>query len=75
MDQWQFVQPVIDIVTIIVFICFTLLFCISGDKKWLELDDSRRKSHIMRLLNAMEVSDHDQRMTAVRAILYIAQGS
>lgn len=43
-------------------------------EKWIEVDDGQRKTHILKLLNSTDVSDRDQRMQALRAILYICQG-
>ena len=50
-----------------------LLYLVVG--RWTEADDATRRLHIMRLLNATDVSNHDRRMEAVRALLYIAQGT
>ncbi len=43
-------------------------------EKWRELDDVKRRMHILRLLNATDVCDNEKRMDAIRAILYLAQG-
>ena len=49
-----------------------MFFSVTG--KWIEADDAKRCMHIMRLLNATDVSSHERRMEAVKALLYIAQG-
>lgn len=41
---------------------------------WTELSVENRKTHILRLLNATDVSDYDKRMKTVRSILYLCQG-
>ena len=43
-------------------------------KPWTELTKDERKVHILRLLNATDVSDHDKRMQTVRCLLYLCQG-
>ena len=43
-------------------------------KQWKDTEDDIRKMHVLRLLNVSDVSDHERRMKAARAILYLAQG-
>ncbi|MBN3320749.1 STRP2 protein, partial [Atractosteus spatula] len=43
-------------------------------KKWTELDLSEQKAYVMRLLDALEVTNRDKRLKVARAILYLAQG-
>ena len=50
-------------------------FLITVKERWRELTDVTRKMHILRLLNATDVSDRNKRMAAVRSILYLAQGN
>lgn len=45
------------------------------DLKWMAADEKMQQTHVMRLLNMTEVSDHHTRMKAVRALLYLCQGS
>lgn len=40
----------------------------------MELSLEEQKAHVMRLLNALEVTDRDKRLKVSRAILYLAQG-
>ncbi|KAL2102357.1 hypothetical protein ACEWY4_001525 [Coilia grayii] len=44
------------------------------EQRWAELTEAGQKSHVMRLLNALEVTDRQKRLTVARAILYLAQG-
>jgi hypothetical protein len=41
---------------------------------WTAMSADQRRNHIMRLLDLLDVSDHEKRMSAVCALLYIAQG-
>uniref|UniRef100_A0A803VJ17 Striatin interacting protein 2 n=1 Tax=Ficedula albicollis TaxID=59894 RepID=A0A803VJ17_FICAL len=43
-------------------------------RRWLELDRSQQKAHIMHLLDGLEVVSRDRRLRVARAILYLAQG-
>ncbi|XP_063073580.1 striatin-interacting protein 1 homolog [Engraulis encrasicolus] len=43
-------------------------------RRWAELEGAEQKSHVMRLLDALEVTDRNRRLTVARAILYLAQG-
>lgn len=43
-------------------------------ESWVKSNDTERREHILRLMNATEVSDHDKRMEAIRAVLYLCQG-
>ncbi|KAL8222527.1 UNVERIFIED_CONTAM: Striatin-interacting protein 2, partial [Gekko kuhli] len=42
--------------------------------RWSELDASRQKAYVMRLLDGLEVVDRNRRLNMARAILYLAQG-
>uniref|UniRef100_A0A8D0CLD0 Striatin interacting protein 2 n=1 Tax=Scleropages formosus TaxID=113540 RepID=A0A8D0CLD0_SCLFO len=44
------------------------------DRKWTELDVAEQKAYVMRLLDALEVTNRDRRLKVARAILYLAQG-
>nr|XP_060632356.1 striatin-interacting protein 2 [Anolis sagrei ordinatus] len=44
------------------------------DKRWPELDVSRQKAYVMRLLDGLEVVSREKRLKGARAILYLAQG-
>ncbi|MBN3280541.1 STRP2 protein, partial [Polyodon spathula] len=44
------------------------------DKRWIELDIPDQKAYIMRLLDALEVTNRDKRLKVSRAILYLVQG-
>ncbi|KAK1166879.1 hypothetical protein AOXY_G11500 [Acipenser oxyrinchus oxyrinchus] len=44
------------------------------DKRWIELDISDQKAYVMRLLDALEVTNRDKRLKVSRAILYLVQG-
>ena len=39
------------------------------------MSDGERRTHVLRLLNAVEVLDRDVRMQSIRAILYLTQGT
>uniref|UniRef100_A0A8C7P825 Striatin interacting protein 2 n=1 Tax=Oncorhynchus mykiss TaxID=8022 RepID=A0A8C7P825_ONCMY len=43
-------------------------------RRWIELGQEQQKSYVMRLLDALEVTDRDKRLKVARAILYLAQG-
>jgi hypothetical protein len=45
-----------------------------GDAKWTSLDAATCKTHVLRLLDMLELSDRDARMKAARAVLYLCQG-
>ncbi|CAB1333736.1 unnamed protein product [Coregonus sp. 'balchen'] len=42
--------------------------------RWIELGQERQRAYVMRLLDALEVTDRDKRLKVARAILYLAQG-
>ncbi|XP_077196525.1 striatin-interacting protein 2 isoform X2 [Paroedura picta] len=42
--------------------------------QWSELDPSRQKAYVMRLLDGLEVVDRQKRLKVARAVLYLAQG-
>uniref|UniRef100_A0A8C7P7S6 Striatin interacting protein 2 n=1 Tax=Oncorhynchus mykiss TaxID=8022 RepID=A0A8C7P7S6_ONCMY len=50
--------------------------CLSAvrGRRWIELGQEQQKSYVMRLLDALEVTDRDKRLKVARAILYLAQG-
>uniref|UniRef100_A0A3Q3VQ89 Uncharacterized protein n=1 Tax=Mola mola TaxID=94237 RepID=A0A3Q3VQ89_MOLML len=41
---------------------------------WIELSVEEQRAYVMRLLDALEVTDRDKRLKVARAILYLAQG-
>ncbi|CAG12134.1 unnamed protein product, partial [Tetraodon nigroviridis] len=43
-------------------------------RRWSELPLEEQRAHVMRLLDALEVTDRDKRLKVARAILYLAQG-
>ncbi|XP_026871634.2 striatin-interacting protein 2 isoform X1 [Electrophorus electricus] len=43
-------------------------------RRWVELSTEEQRAYIMRLLDALEVTDRDKRLKVARAILYLAQG-
>uniref|UniRef100_A0A4W5L6Y5 Striatin interacting protein 2 n=1 Tax=Hucho hucho TaxID=62062 RepID=A0A4W5L6Y5_9TELE len=43
-------------------------------KRWIELVQEQQRAYVMRLLDALEVTDRDKRLKVARAILYLAQG-
>jgi len=45
------------------------------DRRWIELTVEEQRSYVMRLLDALEVTDRDKRLKVARAILYLAQGA
>jgi hypothetical protein len=40
-----------------------------------ELSVEEQRAYVMRLLDALEVTDRDKRLKVARAILYLAQGT
>lgn len=50
------------------------LVVISG-RRWIELTVEEQRTYVMRLLDALEVTDRDKRLKVARAILYLAQGA
>ncbi|KAK2147060.1 hypothetical protein LSH36_572g01086 [Paralvinella palmiformis] len=54
--------------------CFESLAEGRLSQPWIKSTDTEHREHILRLMNATEVSDHDKRMQAIRAILYLCQG-
>uniref|UniRef100_A0A4W5KUT5 Striatin interacting protein 2 n=1 Tax=Hucho hucho TaxID=62062 RepID=A0A4W5KUT5_9TELE len=43
-------------------------------RRWIELVQEQQRAYVMRLLDALEVTDRDKRLKVARAILYLAQG-
>uniref|UniRef100_A0A8C6UTT5 Striatin interacting protein 2 n=1 Tax=Neogobius melanostomus TaxID=47308 RepID=A0A8C6UTT5_9GOBI len=43
-------------------------------RRWTELSVEEQRAYVMRLLDALEVTDRDKRLKVARAILYLAQG-
>ncbi|KAK9975613.1 hypothetical protein ABG768_020854 [Culter alburnus] len=43
-------------------------------RRWMELSLEEQRAYVMRLLDALEVTDRDKRLKVARAILYLAQG-
>uniref|UniRef100_A0A8C5A4Y8 Striatin interacting protein 2 n=1 Tax=Gadus morhua TaxID=8049 RepID=A0A8C5A4Y8_GADMO len=43
-------------------------------RRWVELSVEEQRAYVMRLLDALEVTDRDKRLKVARAILYLAQG-
>uniref|UniRef100_A0A3B5MDW4 Striatin interacting protein 2 n=1 Tax=Xiphophorus couchianus TaxID=32473 RepID=A0A3B5MDW4_9TELE len=43
-------------------------------RRWTELTVDEQRAYVMRLLDALEVTDRDKRLKVARAILYLAQG-
>ncbi|XP_026090572.1 striatin-interacting protein 1 homolog isoform X1 [Carassius auratus] len=43
-------------------------------RRWMELSMEEQRVYVMRLLDALEVTDRDKRLKVARAILYLAQG-
>ncbi|KTF88140.1 hypothetical protein cypCar_00042171 [Cyprinus carpio] len=43
-------------------------------RRWMELSLEEQRVYVMRLLDALEVTDRDKRLKVARAILYLAQG-
>ncbi|XP_036066113.1 striatin-interacting protein 1 homolog isoform X4 [Oryzias melastigma] len=46
----------------------------AGGRRWTELTVDEQRVYVMRLLDALEVTDRDKRLKVARAILYLAQG-
>ena len=44
-------------------------------RRWIELAVEEQRTYVMRLLDALEVTDRDKRLKVARAILYLAQGA
>ncbi|XP_039616919.1 striatin-interacting protein 1 homolog isoform X2 [Polypterus senegalus] len=44
------------------------------NRRWIDLDTAAQKTYIMRLLDALEVTNREKRLKVSRAILYLAQG-
>uniref|UniRef100_A0A3B4U1Z5 Striatin interacting protein 2 n=1 Tax=Seriola dumerili TaxID=41447 RepID=A0A3B4U1Z5_SERDU len=42
-------------------------------RRWIELTVEEQRAYVMRLLDALEVTDRDKRLKVARAILYLAQ--
>ncbi|KTG45854.1 hypothetical protein cypCar_00015869 [Cyprinus carpio] len=52
---------------------FTAELSVKG-RRWMELSMEEQRAYVMRLLDALEVTDRDKRLKVARAILYLAQG-
>lgn len=53
----------------------TVLLCPAArGRRWIELTVEEQRAYVMRLLDALEVTDRDKRLKVARAILYLAQG-
>ena len=50
------------------------LFSFAGSEKWNQINDDKRRMHILCLLNNVESAKREQRMKAARALLYLTQG-
>ena len=55
--------------------CFTALVEESENRRWLEMSVSEQRRHVLKLLDAVDVSERQRRLSAVRALLYLAQGA
>ena len=44
-------------------------------RRWVQLGVEEQQAYVMRLLDALEVTDRDKRLKVARAILYLAQGT
>uniref|UniRef100_A0A3Q3BHB1 Striatin interacting protein 2 n=1 Tax=Kryptolebias marmoratus TaxID=37003 RepID=A0A3Q3BHB1_KRYMA len=53
--------------------CWCFLPAARG-RRWTELRAEEQRAYVMRLLDALEVTDRDKRLKVARAILYLAQG-
>lgn len=52
-----------------------MLWCRAArGRRWIELTVEEHRAYVMRLLDALEVTDRDKRLKVARAILYLAQG-
>lgn len=61
-----------------VFLSLSLPLCVCVSvkgRRWVELSVDEQRAYIMRLLDALEVTDRDKRLKVSRAILYLAQGT
>ncbi|XP_068132062.1 striatin-interacting protein 2 [Hyperolius riggenbachi] len=47
----------------------------AGETKWVSLDSAQHRTYIMCLLDELEVVSREMRLSAARAILYLAQGN
>lgn len=53
-----------------------MLLCPTArSRRWIELTVEEQRAYVMRLLDALEVTDRDKRLKVARAILYLAQGA
>ncbi|XP_037098896.1 LOW QUALITY PROTEIN: striatin-interacting protein 1 homolog [Syngnathus acus] len=43
-------------------------------RRWIDVSAEEQRAYVMRLLDALEVTDRDKRLKVARAILYLAQG-
>lgn len=57
------------------YVYFFILLCTAArGRRWIELTAEEHRAYVMRLLDALEVTDRDKRLKVARAILYLAQG-
>ncbi|KAM3927612.1 striatin-interacting protein 2 [Leptodactylus fuscus] len=55
--------------------CFEERFRLQGgETRWTSLDSALHRTHVMRLLDELEMVIREKRLSAARAILYLAQG-
>ncbi|CAI9587313.1 unnamed protein product [Staurois parvus] len=54
--------------------CFEERFRVEGEARWLSLDAVQHRTQVMCLLDELEVVSREKRLSAARAILYLAQG-
>ncbi|XP_018421302.1 PREDICTED: striatin-interacting protein 2 isoform X1 [Nanorana parkeri] len=54
--------------------CFEERFRPEGEARWLSLDSAQHRTQVMCLLDELEVVCREKRLSAARAILYLAQG-
>lgn len=48
---------------------------LDSGRKWTSLSEQEKKSHIVRLLDQIEISNKTMRDDSMRSILYLAQGT
>ncbi|XP_077328452.1 striatin-interacting protein 2 [Lithobates pipiens] len=54
--------------------CFEDRFKAQGEARWMSLDAEQHRTQVMYLLDELEVVSREKRLSAARAILYLAQG-
>ena len=55
--------------------CFTAMVPDSENQRWLDMSESKRRRNVLKLIDAMDMADDARRLPAIRALLYLAQGS